>query len=257
MHSTGANHMRLVRTLAAALAMAAVVALPAAAQAKQPKYYRYVAYIKGSQTTEWNQPYRSHPLNTCGWSEWAEGNGKETLTFKSVRPQRFLVQRNDQDRTIGFLYGVWNPNSNSAYGLHVTGSTTRNANAASGYDVGSCGNGSDYGSEEEYADCGTKARDWQAKLNPSPGPAAVYLSLTGTRNERFDDCGIYTPKDAFADSMSSFPVHLDIPKLVKSKKTIVINGSKTWEQPLDNSLRNPVEATTTATWQLRLKRVEK
>jgi hypothetical protein len=242
--------MRPIRLLAAALAVAAILALPAAAGAK-PRYHRYVAYVKGSQTTEWNQPYRIYDL-ACSTREWSEGNGKETVTFRSVRPQRLLVQQNG--RSISFLYGVWNPDSSSAYGLHVRGTTNRSANAASGYEPGRCGNGPDEGHEEKF-ECGSRSRDWLAKFSVL-GVEKLGLSLAGT-NKSFTNCRIFTPRDAIADAMSFFPVHVDAAKLLKGGKTIVVNGSKSWDQPIDDKLRNPVSATTTATWQLRLKPVRK
>jgi hypothetical protein len=213
------------RTVTAALLAAICIsAVPAMASAKDK---RFIATVTAKQTITWNQP-RVFGTHTCFGTSWVEGNGKETISFKS-RPTPIIAYKSNR-----YLYFEYQTRKRGSYsdGIPGSGRIDRSGEYRNGEDAGDCGGGAPTKSQGPY-DCGAHDGMYEASLSDN-GKGDLELNLKDAflhRNYSYKDCPVVEPKNWSGGGLRSITAPFKPRALLRAKKPVTIaNKWSGWDE---------------------------
>jgi hypothetical protein len=238
--------MRRTATAALLIALCTAAAVPAGASASL-KDKRFIANVTASQTITWNQP-RVFGTRTCFGTSWTEGNGKETLTFKS-RPTPIVAYRSNK-----YVYFEYQTKTRGSYsdGIPGFGRLDRSGEYRNGEDPGDCGGGEPTKSQGPY-DCGAHDGMYEASLSDN-GKGDLALSLKDAylhKNYSYKDCPIVEPKNWSGGGLRTITAPFNGRKVLKTKKPITIRNK--WSGFDETVLADGGLASAETTYKLTLK----
>jgi hypothetical protein len=244
------DEMRRPLIAAACVAAATTAVLPAAASAKKSLLFdkQFTAVLTGKQTIEWKQP-KVYGTRTCFGTSWVEGDGKETIEFKSKRA-RIVAFR--QKSGVYFEYNTRHRGRNYDDGIALTGYIDRSGEYRNGEDAGACGGGEPTTSQGPYKDCGYHPQLWEGSLHDQ-GDGKLELSVGPRFLQReftFTDCPIAEPLDVSGGSFRTIYAAFSPKKLMNAKKPLTI--WQNWKAIDQTSLPGDGVATAVTEWKLKL-----
>jgi hypothetical protein len=234
-----------MRTAIVAVLLAALC-IPAGASAKGLKDKRFLATVTASQTITWNQP-KVFGTHTCFGTSWVEGNGKETINFKS-RPTPIIAYKSNK-----YVYFEYQTKKRGSYsdGIPGNGRIDRSGEYRNGQDAGDCGGGEPSKSQGPY-DCGAHDGMYEASLSDKGG-GDLELNLKDAflhKNYSYKDCPIVEPPNWSGGGLRSITAPFSPRALMKAKKSLTIYNK--WSGR-DETLAADGISTAVTTYKLTLK----
>src|SRR4051812_38159302 len=236
-----------MRTAIIAVLLAALC-IPTGASAAGLKDKRFIATVTAAQTIEWKQP-RIFGTHTCFGTTWIEGEGKETINFKS-RPTPIVAYKSNK-----YVYFEYQTKKRGSYsdGIPGNGRLDRSGDYRNGEEAGACGGGEPAKSQGPY-DCGPHDGRDEAALSDKGG-GDLELSLKDAflhKNYSYKDCPIIEPPNWSGGGLRSITAPFKPRALLKAKKPVTITNK--WSGR-DETLAAGGISTAETTYRLTLKPV--
>ena len=248
-------------SLASIAAVAAfAVAAPSPADAASGRFY---AYVKGTQVTTWDEPEHLVRVD-CNSHDYRKANGKETTTFRSVRPLVVTVHA-----TGGQALVAYGKPTSGLTGIPALGRVERSAAIDDRRAAASCTRDLQQPPKPNL-DCGTRQLSVDATVNwVKPGRAE--LSLTESLiaplggKEGFDTCplelplpGPMDPAPASGGDLTKAEAKVSAASLLRTEvgKTKVITATDRISSTVSGPFDSRVTSTQTVRWQVRLLRLK-
>ena len=234
--------------LTAGLALALA---PAAADAATEQM-RFEGWLKGSQSTRWNEPYHGSPgSDDCYHVNFVQAHGNEEWRFSQSTPTKVLVTRIGSGTDAFLHYGNFNPQAMGKKGIVVSSQIDRHSEHTWITKPGECG-GTAENERTVGSDCGSMGTNSYGDLNFTDGRAELDL----VHEDRYRDCPLNVPEGLMAGQLAvTGPKMRGIDLLNPKKRKHVIRGSESWQSSHHVPDGGTLTATTTVKWQLVLKRV--
>src|SRR3954452_17886869 len=235
-----------MRTAIIAVLLAALC-IPTGASAAGLKDKRFIATVTATQTIEWKQP-RIFGTHTCFGTTWIEGEGKETINFKS-RPTPIVAYKSNK-----YVYFEYQTKKRGSYsdGIPGNGRIDRSGEYRNGEDAGLCGGRSATNCQRPY-DCGAHDGLYEASLSDKGG-GDLELNLKDAflhKNYSYKDCLIVEPNNWGGGSLRSITAPFKPRALLKAKKPITIQNK--WSGFDETVLTGGGLASAETTYTLKLK----
>jgi hypothetical protein len=247
-------------SLLAAATAAAALALPTAAHAAAES--GWLIYVKGSQTTTWDEP--RHVVETdCFHRSWVENKGRETVTFHAKEPTKAVLSAYGPVVAFSQFGTLQLGNGTPQAGIPISVAISRDNEFQAGSDPGDCGG---EGSIEPapLQDCGARADAWmgspvfeKGKVELQVGPDLA--PLTGGRNmDGYASCPAQAPDGVSTGTLTDgVTARLNARKLASTAKgdRVVVDGHRSFQQTRELRGGGKQTLRTDVQWQLRMLRV--
>lgn len=251
----------MLRSSLFAAALAAAIALPGAAHAA-PGESGWLVYVKGSQTTTWDEP-RHVVESDCFHRSWVENNGRETVTFHAKAPTKAVLTAYGSVVAFSQFGTLQLGNGTPQAGIPIAVSINRDNAFLAGADPGDCGGGSSV-EPAPLQDCGARQDDWvgspvfqAGKVELQVGPDVAPLTGSGT-GSGYSSCPAQAPDGVSAGTLTDgITARLNARKLAATAKgdRVVVDGHRSFQQTRKLPGGGKQTMQTDVQWQLRMLRV--
>ena len=246
--------------LFATTAAVAALALPTAALAAPQT--GWLIYVKGSQTTTWDEP-RHETESDCFHHSWAENHGRETVSFHAKEPTKAVLMAAGSVVAFSQFGTLELGNGTPQAGVPIAASINRDNEFQAGSDPGDCGGASTI-DPAPLQDCGGRQDDWvgspvfqHGKVELQVGPDIAPLT-GGHHSSGYTSCPAQAPDGVSTGVLTDgITARLSPHKLLSTAKgdRIIVNAHRSFQQTRRLPGGGKQKLMTDVQWQLRMLRV--
>ncbi len=241
-------------TTAACLA-AAGAAQPAAAKSKPPKSAKFSAVFVATYKTAWNEPRRLTGGSVCGGLNYQQGQGEESWTVKTRKPQKLIAFERSYGAT--FFHDTWDVDGDDGDGIAAFGVHKRSGDSFWSTDPGTCGGEYRREKPDPNGDCGTRLPEYVLRFDGLEKIRPAFSVAAHMRNEKlhFAACDIRYAEGLTSNVWPKVEQALPARRLFSRQRVVTVSGRKTWSNASEPNAKYWTTSSSLK-WKLTLTRVK-